>query len=568
MTNPGRYGRTGSCLSTRSAPGEQSAYRSAHYGWEAVTAASLPDDRERVRAAEIVASLCLATDLGMGFPFEHGLHASLMAVRLADLLGVEPETKRHTYYLCLMVYVGCTTDAYEGTRIFAGPQTENFIPHLFGSRAEAARGALRAMPPPDAKRARRIYETAKRVPKALAGNKAHQRSLCEVGEMLSDRLGMPAEYTQMFYNFTDRWDGRGLLHRAAADEIPLPLRIGMVARDIAFQRLVGGDEYALKTVASRGGQAFDPDIVDVFTRNAGDVFEAGQPGDSAWESTLEAEPDPHLLVEDGQIDRALAAIADFSDLLTPSLIGHSSGVADLAERAARIAGFGNADVTSVRRAALIHDVGRVAVSAAIWEKPDSLTTDELEQIRLHPYHTERVFARSPFLESLAELACSHHEHLDGSGYHRGLTAQTISHRSRLIAAADTFHAFTEPRAYRDPVGAKEAAEIVVDQANSGLLDPVMVRAVVEASGEPSPEVEHPAGLTDREVDVLGLLARGLQTKQIARYFDVSPKTVDTHIQAAYRKIGVSTRAAATLYAMEQGLIPSGEFPMVGRNLPS
>lgn len=525
-----------------------------------ITASSL-DVRERVRTAEIVSSLCLATDLGMGFPFEHGLHATLMATRLADLMEVDQETKRHCYYLCLMVYVGCTTDAYEGTRIFAGPQTENFIPHLFGSRTAAARGALRAMPPPDARGMRRFYETAKRIPKALAENKNHQRSLCEVGEMISDRLGMPTEYTEMFYYFTERWDGKGLLRRATADEIPMPLRIGTVARDIAFQRLVGGDEHALETVVSRGGHAFDPDIVDVFARNAADVFEAGQHGDTAWGLVLAAEPKPHLIVEDDQVDRALAAIADFSDLLSPSLTGHSSGVADLAERAARVAGFGDDDVSSVRRAALIHDVGRVAVSAAVWEKPDSLTTDELEQIRLHPYHTERAFARSPFLADLAELACCHHEHLDGSGYHRGLTVQTISHRARLIAAADTFHALTERRAHRDPLEVREAAEIVVGQANSGLLDPVMVRAVVEASGEPPPELEYPAGLTDREIEVLGLLARGLQTKQIARSFDVSPKTVDTHIQAAYRKIGVSTRAAATLYAMEQGLIPSGEFPI-------
>lgn len=522
---------------------------------------------EEIRAAEIVCSLCLATDLGMGFPFEHGLHATLMATRLADLLGVGQETKRHTYYLSLMVYVGCTTDAYEGTQIFAGAQTENFIPHLFGSDAERARAALGAMPPPDARGVVRLYEVAKRAPRAVAGYKHHQRSLCEVAALMSDRLGLPTELTEMFHYFTDRWDGKGALRRATGEEIPMPLRIGMVARDVAYQRLIGGEKHALKTANSRAGRAFDPEVVAVFARNADEVFEAGEPDDSAWESVLAAEPQPHLLIEGDQVDQALNAIADFTDLLTPSLAGHSSGVAELAVRAARIAGFGDDDVATVRRAALIHDVGRVAVSAAVWEKPDKLTTNEIEQVRLHPYHTERVLARSPFLADLAEMGCCHHEHLDGSGYHRGMTAQTLNHRSRLIAASDTFHALTEPRAHREPVEPGEAAEIVVEQANTGLLDPVMVRAVVEASGEPAPEVEYPAGLTEREIEVLGLLARGLQTKQIARYFEVSPKTIDTHIQAAYRKIGVSTRAAATLFAMEHGLIPSGEFPIVGRATP-
>ena len=118
------------------------------------------------------------------------------------------------------------------------------------------------------------------------------------------------------------------------------------------------------------------------------------------------------------------------------------------------------------------------------------------------------------------------------------------------------------------MGVEEAAEILVSMSNDGLLDPAMVRAVVEAAGEPPPDVHYPADLTEREVEVLGFLARGLQTKQIAKHFDVSPKTVDTHIQAAHRKIGVSTRAAATLFAMEHGLIASGEFPMVRRSITS
>jgi HD-GYP domain-containing protein (c-di-GMP phosphodiesterase class II)/DNA-binding CsgD family transcriptional regulator len=532
-----------------------------------VMSESVPD-RDTVRAAEIVASLCLATDLGMGFPFEHGFHATLMAMRLADLLEVDPSTRRDTYYSCLMVYAGCTTDAYEGTTIFAGSATEDFIPHLFGSRAEQAIGAIRAMPPPEANALRRAYETAKRIPRALAGNVPHQRSLCEVAEIMADRLGMPSEFAEMFYFFTERWDGRGLLGRARGDEIPMPLRISMVARDIAFQRVIGGDERALAIIRNRGGLAFDPNVVGTFASNASEVFRAGEPSESTWELVLDAEPKPHVVLDEAGIDRALSAIADFSDLLAPSLTGHSSGVANLAGRAAELAGLGPEEVKTLHRASLVHDIGRVAVTPRIWEKPGRLTADEMEQVRLHPYQSERVLRRSPFLADLAALASCHHERLDGSGYHRGLTAQSMSPGSRLIAAADSFHALTEPRAHRGAHGADAAAETVVDLANSGVLDPLMVRAVVEAAGEPTPNVEMPAGLTEREMEVLTFLARGLQTKQIARHFDLSRKTVDTHIQAAYRKMGVSTRAAATLFAMEHGLIRSGEFPMVSRSTTS
>lgn len=498
----------------------------------------------------------------MGFPFEHGFHATLMAGRLADVMEVDQETKRYAYYSCLLDYVGCTTDAYEGTRIFAGAQTESFIPYLWGSGFDRARGAIRAMPPPDANALVRFYEVTKRIPRAVKGNVSHQRALCEVAERMSVRLGLPPDFAQMFQFLTERWDGKGVLRRASGEDMPLPLRISMVARDLAFQRLIGGEEHALATVTSRGGHAFDPDVVAALTRNARSVFEAGDPDGTAWETTLAVEPKPHLLLEGHQIDVALKAVADFSDLLTPSLAGHSSGVADLAARAAFGAGFGPEDVVGVRRAAWIHDVGRVAVSPLIWEKEGALTADETEQVRLHPYHAERVFASNSFLVDVAKVACCHHERLDGSGYHRGVTAKTIDARGRIVAAADTFHALTEPRAYRKPFATSEAAEMVVTMSNNGLLDPAMVQAVVEASGEPPPEVQYPSGLTEREVEVLGLLARGLLTKQIARHFDVSPKTVDTHIQAAYRKIGVSTRAAATLFALEHGLIVSGEFPIV------
>lgn len=508
---------------------------------------------EEVRAAEIVASLCLATDLGLGAPFEYGFQSTLMAMRLADLMGVDRETKEHTYYASLLHHLGCTTERQDESKVWPNPLEEAPL-HIYGSLTKLGGLLLRQLSPSEAGGIRRIYETVTRLPRAFTYVVEQQRSMCEVAESLSDRLGMPAEVTQMFYFSSDRWDGHGPLRRAQKDEIPLPLRITAVAKDIAIQKMVGGGEHTLETIRSRSGHAFDPDVVAAFTSNASDVIGTVETTDPLWDLVLDAEPKPHLVLDEAGVDRALSAIADFTDLLAPSLVGHSSGVAYLAASAARIAGFGDDEVRSVHRASLIHDLGRVAVSAAIWEKQDPLTTDELEQVRLHPYHTERAFARSPFLADLSELASCHHEHLDGSGYHRGLTAKSMGHQSRLVAAADTLHALTEPRAYRKPFDAEEAAEIMVERANSGLLDPMMVRAVVEALGEPPPAVEYPAGLTEREIEVLGLIARGLQTKQMARRFNISPKTADAHIQSAYRKIGVSTRAAATVFAMEHGLV--------------
>jgi HD-GYP domain-containing protein (c-di-GMP phosphodiesterase class II) len=217
---------------------------------------------------------------------------------------------------------------------------------------------------------------------------------------------------------------------------------------------------------------------------------------------------------------------------------------------------------ATRQAGLVHDIGRVAVAAAVWEKEGPLTVDEREQVRLHPYHTERVLCRVPFLAELAPIAAAHHERLDRSGYHRGAAGAELPLPARVLAAADAFHAMTEPRPHRPSLEKGQAAKALAEEARAGRLDPDAVRAVIDAAGQRAPRLERPAGLTEREVEVVRLLARGLQTKQIARVLAISSKTADNHIQNAYGKLGVSTRAAATLVAMEHGLVAWGELPMV------
>jgi HD-GYP domain-containing protein (c-di-GMP phosphodiesterase class II) len=186
-----------------------------------------------------------------------------------------------------------------------------------------------------------------------------------------------------------------------------------------------------------------------------------------------------------------------------------------------------------------------------------LTLDDWEQVRLHAYHTERILSRSRFLAGLIPTATLHHERLDGSGYHRGVDAQALPPLARLLATADAYHAMTEPRPHRGPLSAGDAASLLTEEARAGRLASETVTAVLEAAGHPNPTIERPSGLTEREVQVVSLLARGLQTKQVARRLQISPKTADFHIQNAYRKMSVSTRAGATIFAMQHGLIGIG-----------
>jgi len=498
--------------------------------------------------------MCLATDLGMGFPFEHGLHATLVTMRLCKALDVDQETLSRTYYACLLMYVGCTVDEEQRSEIFGGSMTGHHTHRQFGSRVESLAGVVRALPSPGAGLARRGWQVVTGLPRASRFVDEHVAALCEVAGMLAERLGMPDSVYGLFPLLTERWDGKSILERASGDAIPLPLRIIQVGRDATYQRLIGDDPYVKSVIQSRSGKAFDPDVAGVFVDNADEILGPTEPPATVWEDVLAAEPKPRLTLEGPAIDRALKAMGAFADLVSPYLSGHSSGVAELAASAAERHGFTDTEVATIRRAGFVHDVGRTAVSSRIWNKPGPLTADEREQARLHPYHTERVLARSSFLSGVASVAMAHHERPDGSGYHRGLDMSALSPAARLLATADAFRSKVEARPYREALSPEEATEILVEKAKEGGFDPVMVGAIAGASGQAPPAMKRPGGLTEREVEVVGLLARGLQTKQIARQLEISPKTADRHIQSAYRKMEVSSRAAATLFATENGLV--------------
>jgi DNA-binding CsgD family transcriptional regulator len=235
-----------------------------------------------------------------------------------------------------------------------------------------------------------------------------------------------------------------------------------------------------------------------------------------------------------ELDAALEAVADFGDLKSPWFTGHSRGVARLAAAAAQEAGLSDEAITELRRAALVHDLGRTGIPNTIWDKPGPLTDAERERVRLHPYYTERMLARPEALARLGAIAASHHERLDGSGYHRSLPGSALSPAARMLAAADVYHAMTEARPHRD------AAE-----------------DVLTAAGHPragARERARPAGLTARELEVLPLVARGASSRDVARELVIAEKTARNHIEHIYLKLGVSTRAEASLYAMRHGLV--------------
>ena len=277
-------------------------------------------------------------------------------------------------------------------------------------------------------------------------------------------------------------------------------------------------------------------------------------GDDPYGAVLDAEPVPRRAIDD--LDRALTAVADFTDLKSPYFRGHSTCVARLAIDAARSAGMADALAVGLGRAALVHDVGRVAVPSGIWDKAGPLSVSEWERVRLHPYLTERVLQRCSSLEPLADIAGHHHERADGSGYHRGASGDQLSLSARLLAAADAFQAMAEDRPHRPALRPADATASLLDDVDTGRFCRVEVDAVLAAAGQVSrpPQVARPANLTEREVDVLRLIARGHANKAVAAKLGITPKTVGHHVEHIYTKAGVTTRAGAALFAMENGLL--------------
>jgi putative nucleotidyltransferase with HDIG domain len=280
---------------------------------------------------------------------------------------------------------------------------------------------------------------------------------------------------------------------------------------------------------------------------------------------MAAEPVPSEEPAPDAIDDALAAMGDFADLKSTYLLGHSRAVAELAAAAAGAYGLAENDVILARRAGWVHDVGRVAVSARVWDNAGPLSADDREQVRMHPYYTAQVLSRPQFLQQLSQVASAHHERLDGSGYHRGVTGAGLDVTSRVLAAADLFCAKIEDRPHRAALTREQAAAHLDDEVAAGRLDRPAVDAVLAAAGQSVGRAQ--SRLTQREIEILTVAARGTSMREIARKLGISPKTVDGHLQRIYPKIGVQTRGGATLYAIEHGLLAGPSGAEVGENSP-
>ena len=506
-----------------------------------------------LRLIELLGSVSLATDLGTGQPLGHALRTCTIATALAEALGCESDEIRTVQQFALLRFLGCTSDAADTAVMVGGDErayNAAMAPAVTGSVREIlgrhARSVATGQP-----RMRR----ARLVARSFADPKSGARSLsthCEVAAMLAGRVGVEQSVVDALAHAYERWDGKGYPDRLEGEAIPLAVRIAAVARDADLATRLG--KSPAEWMSERRGRGYDPAVADAFERVGRDVLSELEAGDE-WEIALGREPEPAASIDPDGLDEALTAFADFADLKSPWIRGHCRRVAWIAEEAGRHAGLDDVACDRLRRAGLVHDLGRVAVENGIWDKQGPLTTAEWERVRLHPYFTERILARCGPLASLVEPASSHHERLDGSGYHRSQTADALSPEDRILAAADVYAALCADRPHR-PALADAAAVRTLEVEARSMLDADAVACVLAAAGQrvAPKRPGSPAGLTDREVEVLRLIARGLSNREVAERLFISRKTVGRHVENLYAKIGVSSRAAAALFAMEHGLL--------------
>ncbi len=509
------------------------------------------------RLAELVATLSLGTDLGLGQPMEHVIRQTLIALRMSERLGLDESERVVVYYAGLLAWVGCHTDAYEQAKWFGDDlsiKAEVFHVAKPTTMGMLLRALSSAKPGLD-----RVRFAIGLVGAARQNGLIDLRNHWLAADALTERLGLGDDVRQSLMESFEHWDGKGAFG-AQGEAIRLTSRLVYLADVVAVYHRIGGVEAAVAVAKERSGTHFDPALVELFCQRAPE-FLTGLDVGSNWDTVIAAEPRLGRFVAEEQIDGMLEAIGDYADLKSPYTIGHSRAVADLASEAARLYGLPDEDVTTIRRAGLLQDIGRLGVSNAIWDKRSSLTVAEIERVRLHPYLSERMLAFSPALAPLGAMAAQHHERLDGSGYPRGISGDAIGAAARLLAAADTYRAMLELRPHRPAHSPDEAAAELRAEVAAGRLEGDAVQAVLRASGHRvGVRREWPAGLTTREVEVLKLVACGLQSKEIAAHLAISRKTARNHIERIYAKIGASNRARAALFAMQHGLMTDVTSP--------
>jgi putative nucleotidyltransferase with HDIG domain len=420
---------------------------------------------EVIRLSDVVSALSIALDLTEGQPMGHAIRSCILGMRIAQELQLPHEQRCDLYYALLLKDSGCSSNAARMFQIMGADELaakrdvkfEDWTKASFSGLRFLLRNVLPGAPLP-----RRLFRIAQIGLQQRRNNAELIGSRCERGAEIARQIGLSEATADAIHCLDEHWNGGGYPESRRGEEIPLLARIMNVSQTLDVFAHRYGPGAAVRAVADRSGRWFDPEIVRVVRALESDreLWHKAM-GADAREHVLGMEPGVALPASPERIDNICRAFAQVIDAKSPYTFHHSVGVAEAATAIAVEMSLAPLTLTLVRRAALLHDIGKLSVSNAILEKPGKLTVEEWSIMRLHPAYTRTILRQIRGFDELAYMAAAHHERLDGSGYPEGLSADGMSLPARIIAVADVYQALSEKRPYREGL----PLEVVFDLLN-------------------------------------------------------------------------------------------------------
>lgn len=413
----------------------------------------LKSETNSIRFSDLVSALSVALDLTEGQPMGHAVRSTILGMRIAEELNLPAQDCSDLYYALLLKDAGCSTNSARMHQILGSDEIqakreikfEDWTkPSLSGLRY-LLRNTLNGAP-----LTRRLIKAVELGLKQKQNNAALIGARCERGAEIAHKLGLSEATAEAIRSLDEHWNGGGYPEHRKGEQIPVLARIINVSQTLEVFATEYGPNEALEAVCNRSGTWFDPEIVRVVRglRDETDLWQKLQ-SKEAREHVMQMEPGAAIPASSERIDSICNAFAEVIDAKSPYTFHHSLGVTEAAVAIAAGLGLTPNTITLVRRASLLHDIGKLSVSNAILEKPGKLTDSEWKIVKMHPVYTQVILKQISGFENLAFIAAAHHERLDGTGYPNGLNLEQLPLTARIICVADVFQALSEKRPYRD-----------------------------------------------------------------------------------------------------------------------
>jgi putative nucleotidyltransferase with HDIG domain len=452
-----------------------------------------------IRLSDVISALSVALDLTEGQPMGHAIRSCFLGMRIADELQLPSEQRSDLYYALLLKDSGCSSNSARLHQIMGADEIKTKREVKFEDWTKVSLSGLQFVwrnTLPGASLPRRLWRIAQVGLQMKSNNAELIGTRCERGAEIARKIGLSETAAEAIYCLDEHWNGGGYPESRRGEEIPLPARIMNVSQTLEVFAHRSDARSAVKAVSERAGRWFDPEIVR--------VVQALERERELWQNLQEAnirdrvlqmEPGAALPATPERLDSICHAFAQVIDAKSPYTFRHSVGVAEAAIAIAEGMKLDPFTCTLVRRAALLHDIGKLSVSNAILEKPGKLTPEEWSVMRMHPAYTRTILRNIRGFEELAYAAGAHHERLDGTGYPEGLAAEDMTIPARVIAVADVYQALSEKRPYRESLPAEVVFEIM-DRDIPARLDGECLSALKRSKQQQTVEKSagHAAGL--------------------------------------------------------------------------